>query len=508
MRPRMSAPQTYHLHVLLKGGEQAMEALAPGFLARLEAAGSVPLDPGHDFFSASELGVAKPFETPMRVHGQSRWLLEHCLRQQVCESTAKLTMRSGVTVRGLVTDAAGTVVKGVRLETAAGTEETLSGDLVVDASGRGEGAIRWLKALGLPEPPVETVKVSFGYASTVVRLGDDLSRSWKAVVVGNLPRDGARGGVLMPIEGGRHICSLGGRAGDYPPDDEAGFLEFAKALPNPALYEALAGATFEAPISKLIYPANRLRNYAAMAQRPRGFVPVGDALCSFNPTYGQGMSSAALQAKALSEALAGAGDLQARLEAYLAQAAEVVALAVAPGELQRLPLSHHGRGPGDVYARGNDLPHAGADGGPPGRSGARVVRGGAAFAHALRAPAGAGRAGAGCGGASRLGVPGRRRFSQSRGGLEMLETITTEMRDGVLLITLNRPERLNAWTYKMGAELAAAVSAGNDDPEVLAMVVTGAGRGLCRCRYWRRLCGTGSGERARVPRDWVGLVRF
>lgn len=324
--PRMSAPQTYHLHVLLKGGEQAMEALAPGFLARLEAAGSVPLDPGHDFFSASELGVAKPFETPMRVHGQSRWLLEHCLRQQVCESTAKLTMRSGVTVRGLVTDAAGTVVEGVRLETAAGTEETLSGDLVVDASGRGEGAIRWLKALGLPEPPVETVKVSFGYASTVVRLGDDPSRSWKAVVVGNLPRDGARGGVLMPIEGGRHICSLGGRAGDYPPDDEAGFLEFAKALPNPALYEALAGATFEAPISKLIYPANRLRNYAAMAQRPRGFVPVGDALCSFNPTYGQGMSSAALQAKALSEALAGAGDLQARLEAYLTQAAEVVRL--------------------------------------------------------------------------------------------------------------------------------------------------------------------------------------
>ena len=81
--PRMSAPQTYHLHVLLKGGEQAMETLAPGFLARLEAAGSVPLDPGHDFFSASELGVAKPFETPMRVHGQSRWLLEHCLRQQL-----------------------------------------------------------------------------------------------------------------------------------------------------------------------------------------------------------------------------------------------------------------------------------------------------------------------------------------------------------------------------------------------------------------------------------------
>ena len=324
--PRMSAPQTFHLHVLLKGGEQAMEALAPGFLARLEASGSVPLDPGHDFFSASELGVAKPFETPMRVHGQSRWLLEHCLRAQVLEGTGNLTFRTGETVRGLLYNAERGAVEGVRLEGSDGVEDALTGDLVVDASGRGEGAIRWLKALGLEEPPVETVKVSFGYASTVVRLRPDAARSWKAVVVGNLPRDGARGGVLMPIEDGRHICSLGGRAGDYPPDDEAGFLAFAKALPNPELYEALAGAQFEAPISKLIYPANRLRHYEAMAQRPEGFVPVGDALCSFNPTYGQGMSSAALQAKALSEGLAGAGSLQDRLEAYLARAAEVVRL--------------------------------------------------------------------------------------------------------------------------------------------------------------------------------------
>ena len=112
-----------------------------------------------------------------------------------------------------MTDAAGTVVKGVRLETAAGTEETLSGDLVVDASGRGGGGHPLAEGPGLAEPPVETVKVSFGYASTVVRLGEDPSRSWKAVVVGNLPRDGARGGVLMPIEGGRHICSLGGARG-------------------------------------------------------------------------------------------------------------------------------------------------------------------------------------------------------------------------------------------------------------------------------------------------------
>ena len=91
----------------------------------------------------------------------------------------------------------------------------------------------------------------------------------------------------------------------------------------------------------------------------------------------------------------------------------------------------------------------------------------------------------------------------------MFETITTEMRDGVLLITLNRPERLNAWTYKMGAELAAAVSAGNDDPEVLAMVVTGAGRGFCAGAdigdvFAEQDRGESEGS---SPRDWVGLVR-
>ena len=91
----------------------------------------------------------------------------------------------------------------------------------------------------------------------------------------------------------------------------------------------------------------------------------------------------------------------------------------------------------------------------------------------------------------------------------MSETITTEMRDGVLLITLNRPERLNAWTYKMGAELAATVSAGNDDAEVLAMVVTGAGRGFCAGAdigdvFAEQDRGESEGS---SPRDWVGLVR-
>lgn len=327
--PRRSAPQTFHVHVLLKGGENAMEELAPGFRDAIRASGSVEIHPGRDFHSASELGVAEPFETQMRAQGQSRWLLEHCLRERVMGMTDNLELRCGVTVRGLLHDAAAGVVRGVMIETD-GERSELGCDLVVDASGRGEGAVRWLGALGLPVPEIEEVKVDFGYASAVVRLAEDPERTWKGAVCGNLPREGARGGVLLPMEGGLHICSLGGRAGDYPPEDVEGFVEFTATLPNPTLHDALAGAEFVGPVARLIYPANRLRHYERMGDAlPAGFVPVGDALCSFNPTYGQGMSSSALQARTLARTLAERApgeDLRTLVQRHLDGAAEVVRL--------------------------------------------------------------------------------------------------------------------------------------------------------------------------------------
>ena len=59
------------------------------------------------------------------------------------------------------------------------------------------------------------------------------------------------------------------------------------------------------------------------------------------------------------------------------------------------------------------------------------------------------------------------------------EQITAETADGVLTITLNRPDRLNAWTPTMGQELIAAFDAADADDDVRAIIVTGAGRGFC-----------------------------
>jgi enoyl-CoA hydratase/carnithine racemase len=59
------------------------------------------------------------------------------------------------------------------------------------------------------------------------------------------------------------------------------------------------------------------------------------------------------------------------------------------------------------------------------------------------------------------------------------EQITYEVADGVLTITLNRPDRLNAFTATMGRELIAAFDAADADDDVRAVIVTGAGRGFC-----------------------------
>ena len=349
--PRRTTPQSHHVHMLLKGGENAIDRILPGFRSAIEESGSVTIRAGLDF-------LAGPSSASRRV-GMPAW---NCTaRAAGCSNTASGNACSHRRLSSscapaapcavLNYDAAANRITGVKVETQNGTVD-LDADLVIDATGRGEGGLRWLSALGVPLPEVEEVSVDFGYSSAIVELPDDPARDWKALVMGNLPRVGARGAVLLPIEGGRFICSLGGRAGDYPPDNEADFLEFAKSLPHPTMYEALQGARFVSGVARMIYPANRFRHYERSESLPRGFIPVGDALCSFNPTYGQGMTSAALQAEALFDTLArrAPGDsLDDLTRTYLMRAAEVGADAVAAGQLQRLPVSNDAGQPRHVH---------------------------------------------------------------------------------------------------------------------------------------------------------------
>jgi 2-polyprenyl-6-methoxyphenol hydroxylase-like FAD-dependent oxidoreductase len=152
-------------------------------------------------------------------------------------------------------------------------------------------------------------------------------------VVPGQPPSVKRGALLFCIEGGRWLVSIGGRFDQKPPRDLEGFLRFARELPNPFLHDLLVGREPLVPVSYYEFPTSRIRHYERI-EVPDGLMVAGDALCSFNPIYGQGMSAALLEVDALARLLdrraAGAtGAAEAPLHGlsaeYFAEAAQVIA---------------------------------------------------------------------------------------------------------------------------------------------------------------------------------------
>jgi 2-polyprenyl-6-methoxyphenol hydroxylase-like FAD-dependent oxidoreductase len=196
-------------------------------------------------------------------------------------------------------------ITGVILRYRAGEqrEEELAADLVVDASGRGSRALQWLNSLGYGNVQETSVKIDVGYATRIYRCPAQPPTNWKALLIYGRPPDDKRGGVIFPIQDGYWMVTLAGSLRDYPPDDEAGFLEFARSLAQPDLYEAIKDAEPVTPVAVYKYSANRWRHFERMRRLPEGFIILGDAACSFNPVYGQGMSVAAVEAQTLDRCL-------------------------------------------------------------------------------------------------------------------------------------------------------------------------------------------------------------
>jgi flavin-dependent dehydrogenase len=228
-------------------------------------------------------------------------------RDDVMAADRRISFLTGVEATGLLP--AGDGVGGVRYRTRgagdAARDGELAADLVVDAAGRDSRLPGWLAALGYPAPEETVVDARLGYATRYYRPLPSFTADWLYLLVGD-PVPGTRAALISTVEGGQWIVTLVGFAGDVPPVDDDGFTAFAVSLPTPEVARALANAEPTSPIVGFRNTVNRLRHYERLARWPDGLVALGDAVCTFNPIYGQGMSVAALSARLLGESVAGA----------------------------------------------------------------------------------------------------------------------------------------------------------------------------------------------------------
>ncbi|OMC27923.1 hypothetical protein A5740_20315 [Mycobacterium sp. GA-1841] len=303
---RRGVPQGRHAHALLARSSAILDELFPGFLDELIAGGVGKWDDGDlsklwisvggHLFSRSGIAPSAPTQ-----YYPSRAFLEWSVRRRLA-AIDNISILPGHDVRGLTATPDGAAVTGVVVQDRTeGAPTQLAADLVVDATGRGSRTPTFLADLGYPRPREDELMVRLAYASQMLAMSADAVPEHLVAI---FPEPGRpTTWALIGYENNIWMLTEGIMAGLEPPANFTEMLDFGEGFVPPQALAAVRNAEPLGEVAHYRVPSNRWRRYDKMRKFPDGLLVIGDAICSFNPIYGQGMTLAAIESTILRECL-------------------------------------------------------------------------------------------------------------------------------------------------------------------------------------------------------------